>query len=90
MARAQPASRLIARHVMARPVEEMPMAGETPRADFSRDVRIRAANGLTLRATDRGEGEVFDRFYASLDHRRCKQCGTVCAMPTPAASAAGD
>ena len=43
------------------------MAGETPRADFSRDVRIRAANGLTLRATDRGEGEVFDRFYAGFE-----------------------
>ena len=33
---------------------------------------------------------VFDRFYASLEHRRCKQCGTVCALPTTAAPAAGD
>ena len=43
------------------------MAGETPRADFSKDVRIAAGNGLTLRATDRGEGEVFERFYAGFD-----------------------
>jgi 3-hydroxyanthranilate 3,4-dioxygenase len=27
---------------------------------------------------------VFDRFYATLDNRRCKQCGTVCPLPTPA------
>jgi len=25
---------------------------------------------------------VFDRFYASLEHRRCKRCGTVCPAPT--------
>jgi 3-hydroxyanthranilate 3,4-dioxygenase len=30
---------------------------------------------------------VFDSFYASLDHRRCKRCGTLC--PLPAAPAAG-
>ena len=27
---------------------------------------------------------VFDRFYASLEHRRCKRCGTVCPAPTAA------
>ena len=32
---------------------------------------------------------VFDRFYASLEHRRCKRCGTISPLPTAAASAAG-
>jgi 3-hydroxyanthranilate 3,4-dioxygenase len=31
---------------------------------------------------------VFDRFYASLDHRRCRRCGAVC--PPPALPAAGN
>lgn len=30
---------------------------------------------------------VFDRFYASLEHRRCKRCGTV--HPPPAAATSG-
>ncbi len=29
---------------------------------------------------------VFDRFYASIDHRRCRRCGAVC--PPPAVSGA--
>ena len=32
---------------------------------------------------------VFDRFYASLEHRRCRQCGAICPLPTPAAHRAG-
>ncbi|MEP7211249.1 MAG: hypothetical protein ABI740_10465 [Alphaproteobacteria bacterium] len=40
---------------------------ETPRATFTDDKRIAFANGLTLRATDRGEGEVFEWFFAGFD-----------------------
>jgi hypothetical protein len=40
---------------------------DAPRAVFSDDTRIAAANGLTLRATDRGEGEVFQKFWAGFD-----------------------
>jgi 3-hydroxyanthranilate 3,4-dioxygenase len=32
---------------------------------------------------------VFDRFYSSLDHRRCKRCGAVSAMPAAALRAGG-
>jgi 3-hydroxyanthranilate 3,4-dioxygenase len=34
---------------------------------------------------------VFDRFYGSLERRRCRQCGTVCppAAPPPPATGAG-
>ena len=31
---------------------------------------------------------VFDRFYSSLEHRRCRKCGTIC--PAPTAIAAGN
>ena len=27
---------------------------------------------------------IFDRFYASLEHRRCKRCGAVCPLPSAA------
>ena len=27
---------------------------------------------------------VFDRFYGSLEQRRCRQCGTLCPLPAPA------
>lgn len=27
---------------------------------------------------------VFERFFGSLEHRRCQHCGTVCPLPTPA------
>jgi 3-hydroxyanthranilate 3,4-dioxygenase len=33
---------------------------------------------------------VFDRFYASLEHRRCKRCGTISPLPGAAPSAAAD
>ena len=31
---------------------------------------------------------VFDRFYASLEHRRCKRCGALCPLPAAAAASA--
>ena len=32
---------------------------------------------------------VFDRFFGSLEHRRCRQCGTVCPPPAPLPPATG-
>jgi 3-hydroxyanthranilate 3,4-dioxygenase len=32
---------------------------------------------------------VFERFYGSPEHRRCRQCGTVAPAPAPATAAAG-
>jgi hypothetical protein len=40
---------------------------ETPRATFTDATRIATASGLALRATDTGEGEVFERFWAGFD-----------------------
>ena len=39
----------------------------TPRATFTDATRIATANGLTLRATDTGAGEVFEKFWAGFD-----------------------
>ena len=44
---------------------------------------------LTLTDIETQIPPVFDRFYASLEHRRCKRCGAVSPSPTPAAAGAG-
>ena len=44
---------------------------------------------LTLTNIETQFPPVFDRFYASLEHRRCKRCGAVSPLPTSAAASAG-